>query len=66
MIAASYKTKKSLKESVGKRFQYVETSFFGSEFRPNKVLTVVGPSAHDRRWYANVVCDENEVLLKVS
>ena len=67
MIAASgYKTKKSLKESVGKPFQYIETSFHGNEFRPNKVLTVVGPSAHDRRWYANVVCDQNEVLLSVS
>ena len=66
MIVASYKTKKSLKESVGQRFQYIETSYHGNEFRPNRVLTVVGPSAHERRWYANVVCDQNEIILKVS
>ena len=55
MIAALYKTKKLLKESVGKRLVYQETSLFGSEFKPNGEFPVVGPGAYDRKWYATVV-----------
>ena len=44
MLAASgYQTKKSLKESVGKKFNYTETSMLGAEFRPTGDNTVVGP-----------------------
>ena len=55
MIAALYKTKKLLKESVGKRLVYQETSLFGSEFKTNGEFPVVGPGAYDRKWYATVV-----------
>ena len=60
-----YKTKKSLKESVGKPFQYVETSLFGEEFKPNGDNTVVGPDAYSKRdWYATVTCKDG-IIVKV-
>jgi len=61
-----YKTKKDLKESVGKRFQYVETSMFGNEFKPDGENIVVGPDAYrSRKWYAKVVCKDG-VIVKVT
>lgn len=35
-----YKSKKALKEQVGKPLKYVETSLFGPEYRDNGMLTV--------------------------
>jgi hypothetical protein len=54
MIGLSYKTKKELKENIGKRLKYVETSLFGDEFKENGSLTGVGPSPYERKWYATV------------
>ena len=65
MIAALYPTKKALKESIGKMFKFRETSIFRSEFTPTGMMTVVGPSEHERKWYANVWCDENYIITKV-
>jgi hypothetical protein len=56
MLVAKYKTKKDLKNSVGTRFRYEETSMFGNEFPSNGTgkVVVVGPGAYDRKWYAEV------------
>ena len=55
MMGAMYKTKKALKESVGQHLRYVETSWFGNEYRDNGKFCVVGPCAHtNRKWYADV------------
>lgn len=54
MIEAHYKTKKALKAAVGEELRYRETSAFGSEYRENGVVTVVGPTAYDRKWFARV------------
>jgi len=60
-----YKTKKELKESIGKRLQYVETSMFGTEYRDTGVMTVVGPDAYkDRKWYATVETKDG-IIVKV-
>jgi len=64
MLVARYKTKKALKESIGQRLRYEETSMMGSEFRPNGILHVVGPGAYDRKWYAMVTM-ENRLITKV-
>ena len=64
MLAAHYKTKKSLTESVGKRLKYQETSLFGEEFKENGSFCVVGPSAYQRKWYAEVVMKEG-LIAKV-
>ena len=55
MLGANYSTKKALKESVGKELDYIETSMLGREYKPDGVLTVVGPDPYrNRKWYANV------------
>lgn len=38
MIVFNYPSKKVLKENVGKRLCYIETSMFGEEYRPNGTL----------------------------
>lgn len=65
MIAALYKTKKALKESIGKPLRYNETSMFGPEFQENGKFAVVGPSAYERKWYAQVTM-QNGIIVKVS
>ena len=54
MMGASYATKKDLKAAVGKPLRYIETSFFGPEFKENGTFSVVGPSPTVRKWYATV------------
>lgn len=65
MLVALYPTKKALKASIGKRFKSQETSLFGVECKPNIMLTVVGPSAYVRKWYANVWVDDDFNVVKV-
>ena len=61
-----YKSKKQLRESIGKPLRVVETSAFGLEFEPNGRNTVVGPDAFkERKWYAVVVCKDG-LIVKVS
>jgi hypothetical protein len=64
VLVANYKTKKDLKAAVGKFLRYVETSVFGAEFKNNGSFAVVGPSAYDRKWYAEVTM-ENGLVKKV-
>lgn len=64
MLAAQYPNKKALKESVGKRLRYVETSLFGFEYTENGSFAVVGPSAYNRKWYAQVTM-ENGLIKRV-
>lgn len=66
MLVAPYKTKKMLKESVGRYLIYEETSIFGREYRPDSVLTVVGPGAYERKWYAQVTVDADGIITKVT
>jgi hypothetical protein len=65
MMAASYKTKKDLKAAIGKPLKYIETSFFGPEYKENGTFAVVGPSPTERKWYATVTM-ENGLIKKVS
>jgi len=64
MIVAKYKTKKDLKSSVGQPLRYVETSIFGLEYRATGKFCVVGPSAYERKWYAEVTMQDG-LILKV-
>lgn len=54
MMGARYKTKKELREHVGQPLRYIETSFFGEEYRDNGTFCVVGPDPYVRRWFAEV------------
>ena len=64
MMAALYPTKKALKESIGKRLLYTETSAFGNEYHSNGSFAVVGPSAYNRKWYAEVTM-KNDLIERV-
>ena len=65
MMAAYYKTKKQLKESIGQSLRYGETSFFGAEYKDNGSFVVVGPSEYERKWYAQVTMKDGKIA-KVS
>lgn len=65
LASAGYATKKELKASVGQPLRFTETSMFGAEYDPNGRLTIVGPSAYDRRWYATVTMRDGKIT-KVS
>lgn len=63
--ARGYKTKKQLKESIGKQLRYVETSVHGSEYKPNGTFNMVGPDAYrNRKWYATITM-KNDFIEKV-
>ena len=54
MLHGNYKTKKALKESIGQRLRYTETSIFGPEYSDNaQGLVIAGPSDY-HKWYAQV------------
>lgn len=65
MMGASYKAKKDLKAAIGKPLNYVETSLFGAEYKPNGKFCVVGPCPYtSRKWYAEVTM-ENGLIRSV-
>lgn len=65
MMGARYKSKKELKENVGKPLNYIETSMFGTEYTPNGAFAVVGPCPYtNRKWFASVTM-ENGIIKKV-
>lgn len=65
LAASGYKTKKQLKENIGKRLNYSETSMFGPEYQSTGKFAVVGPSAYERKWFAEVTMKEG-LIVKVS
>ena len=65
MIAVLYSSKKAVKESIGKKLRYQETSFHGYELEPNKFIPFVGPSPYVRKFYGNVKVDENYCIVAI-
>ena len=65
MLGASYPTKKSLRESIGKPLRYIETSVFGPEYKSNGTFCVVGPDPYtNRKWFAEVTM-KDDIIVKV-
>lgn len=64
MLQACYKSKKELKENVGKPLSYNETSFFGTEYKATGKLTVADYSPQ-RKWFATVEMKDG-LITKVS
>ena len=62
MMAALYPTKKSLKASIGEPLNYQETSMFGPEYRSTGSFCVVGPSAYQRKWFAQVEMEDGKIV----
>ena len=65
MLGARYKSKKALKESIDQPLRFVETSFFGCEYKDTGVFTVVGPDPYTARNYFAQVTMKNGLIVKV-
>ncbi len=63
MIAFAYKTKKELKSHIGKELDYIETSFFGPEYRADGWLTGVVSKQPDkvRNSFARVLMQDGKI-----
>lgn len=60
MLVFNYESKKALKENVGKPLRYIETSFFGAEYRDNGTLTGANRphiTHKGREFFANVTME---------
>ena len=67
MLVVNYPSKKNLKENVGKRLSYTETSIFGNEYESNGLLTVANRphiTGLGREFYAQVTM-QNDIIVKV-
>lgn len=59
-LIVKYPSKKVLKESIGQRLKYIETSLFGPEYQDNGTLTVANRphiTGIGREFFANVTME---------
>ena len=59
MIQLLYETKKELKENVGNELEYIETSFFGEEYKSTGTITCCNKK---RSWFANVIMQDDKII----
>lgn len=67
MLIANYPSKKDCKAAIGKPLQYIETSMFGEEYKPDGVLTVANRphiTRNGREWFGQITM-ENGLIKKV-
>jgi hypothetical protein len=67
MIIFNYPSKKVLKENIGKRLDFIETSMFGPQYISNGTLTGANRphiTGIGREFFANVTL-ENDIITKV-
>lgn len=67
-MVVRYPSKKVLKENIGQRLMYIETSMFGPEYRDNGVLTVANRphiTGMGREFFAQVTMKDG-LIQKVS
>jgi len=70
MMILNYQSKKDLKENIGQKLKYTETSMFGLEFKPNGTFAGCN-RPHDyrgtgkREFFAEVTMQDN-LISKVS
>jgi len=67
MIIFSYPSKKVMKENIGKRLRYIETSMFGPEYRDNGYLVGANRphiTGIGREFFAEIVM-ENGLIKSV-
>lgn len=60
MIIFDYASKKDLKASIGQPLRYIETSFFGPEYKDNGILTGANRphiTGKGREFFANVTME---------
>ena len=64
-MIAVYPTKKSLKENIGKKLNYIETSLFGNEYLSNGTIVVCNrPHMTNigREWFAQVTMKDDVII----
>ena len=59
MIQLLYETKQQLKENVGSELEYIETSFFGEEYKSTGTITGCNKK---RSWFANVIMQDDKII----
>jgi hypothetical protein len=67
-MVVKYVSKKALKENVGKPLRYIETSFFGPEYKDNGTITVANRphiTGIGREFFARVTMVDG-LIAKVS
>lgn len=67
-LVVVYPSKKALKEEIGKRLNYIETSLFGPEYRQDGMLTVANRphiTGMGREFFANVYMEDG-LIKKVT
>ena len=69
MLILNYKSKKELKEQVGKRLDYTETSIFGPEYKSDGII-IGSNRPHStnnkgREFFAEVIL-KNNLIKKVN
>jgi hypothetical protein len=66
-LVVKYPSKKALKENIGNRLRYIETSVFGPEYKSNGMLVVANRphiTGTGREFFAQVLM-ENDLIVKV-
>ena len=64
-MIAVYPTKKSLKENIGKKLNYIETSLFGNEYLSNGTIVVCNRpymTNIGREWFAQVTMKDDIII----
>jgi len=64
MMIVNYDTKKQLKAAIGEPLRYTETSMFGTEYRPDGILTVAHRpyiTGRGREFFAEVTMRDGRI-----
>ena len=62
MLIIHYKSKKELKESIGKSLKYTETSLFGPEYLSNGTFCATN---HPKRSFFARITMKNDIISKI-
>ncbi|UAW59308.1 hypothetical protein CRP738_gp64 [Roseobacter phage CRP-738] len=63
-LIANYPSKKVMKENIGQRLKYIETSLFGPEYKANGTLTVCNRphiTGQGREWFGQVTMKDGKI-----
>jgi len=65
MLIFNYDSKRALKECIGQKLHYTETSMFGAEYKPDGVLTGANRphiTGRGREFFANVTLKDGVIV----
>ena len=65
MLIFNYDSKRALKECIGQKLRYTETSMFGAEYKPDGVLTGANRphiTGRGREFFANVTLKDGVIV----